>query len=103
MIFLVLVLMQRILKANFWVDLVIGFFFCVPVFLKVVQTPKFCSRIKNDFWSGLVDVFERILPKTSAPNHSMLGSYPIYIDPAPYLEYTRAYSRAYWHVKKGSE
>ena len=50
--------------------------------------------------SGLVDVFERVLPKTTAPNHSMLGSYPIYIDPAPYLEYTCAYERAYWHVKK---
>jgi hypothetical protein len=47
-----------------------------------------------------VDVFERVLPKTSAPNHSMLGSYPIYIDPAPYLEYICAYERAYWHVKK---
>jgi len=38
-----------------------------------------------------VDVFERVLPKTTAPNHSMLGSYLIYIDSAPYLEYTRAY------------
>ena len=47
-----------------------------------------------------MDVFERVLPKITAPNHSMLGSYPIHIDPAPYLEYTRAYSRAYWHVKK---
>ena len=47
-----------------------------------------------------MDVFERVLPKTTAPNHNMLGSYPIYIDPAPYLEYTCAYERAYWHVKK---
>ena len=47
-----------------------------------------------------MDVFERVLPNTTAPNHSMLGLYPIYIDPAPYLEYTCAYERAYWHVKK---
>ena len=47
-----------------------------------------------------MDVFERVLPKTTAPNHSMLGLYPIYIDPAPYLEYTCAYKRVYWHVKK---
>ena len=56
--------------------------------------------LKNNVWSGLVDVFEHVLPKTTGLNHSMLGSYLIYIDPAPYLEYTRAYSRAYWHVKK---
>ena len=55
---------------------------------------------QNDFWSGLVDVLQRVLPKTTAPNHSMLRWYPIFIDPRPYLEYTRAYARAYWHVKK---
>jgi hypothetical protein len=47
-----------------------------------------------------VGVFERVLLETTVLNHSMLGPYPIYIDPAPYLECTRAYSRAYWHVKK---
>ena len=47
-----------------------------------------------------MDVFERVLPKTTVRNHSMSGSYPIHIDHAPYLEYTRAYARAYWHVKK---
>ena len=45
-------------------------------------------------------VFEQVLPKTTASNHSMLGSYHIRIDPLPCLEYTRAYARAYWHVKK---
>ena len=44
----------------------------------------------------MVDVFERVLPITTAPNHSMLGSYLICIDHTSYLEYTRAY----WHVKK---
>jgi hypothetical protein len=52
------------------------------------------------FLSRLVGVFEQVLPKTTVPNHSMLGSYPIRIDPASYLEYTRAYTCAYWHVKK---
>ena len=47
-----------------------------------------------------MDEFERVLPEITAPNHSMLGSYPIYTDPASYLEYTRAYSRAYWHAEK---
>ena len=52
------------------------------------------------FLSRLVGVFEQVLPKTTVPNHSMLGSYPMRIDPASYLEYTRAYTCAYWHVKK---
>jgi hypothetical protein len=34
-----------------------------------------------------VGAFKRVLLEITAPNHSMLGSYLIYIDPAPYLEY----------------
>ena len=45
-------------------------------------------------------VFEQVLPKTIVPNHSMLGSYHISIDPLPCLEYTRAYARANGTLKK---
>ena len=50
-----------------------------------------------------MDVFERVLPKTTSPNHSMLGSYPACIDPASYLEYARACVRVLARLKKGSK
>ena len=50
------------------------------------------------FLSRLVGVFEQVLPKTTVPNHSMLGTYPIRVGPVPCLEYTRAYTRAFWYV-----